>query len=103
MGKTSTGLQENVASLLCYILGWVSGLIFFLIEKENKTVRFHALQSMVVFGGLSIIGFIPVIGWMLIPVISIISLVLWIILMVTAFQGKQIKIPLASNIAEKYI
>ncbi len=50
MGKSSTGLDENVAGLLCYVLGWVSGLVFFLIEKESKFVKYHAMQSIVVFG-----------------------------------------------------
>ena len=102
MGKTSIGLQENVASMLCYLLTWVSGLVFFLIEKENKTVRFHAIQSMVVFGALFVIGLIPFVGVFLLPLTAIASLVLWIVLMVTAFQGKTIKIPLASSIAEKH-
>ena len=55
MEKTSTGLQENVAGLLCYVLGWVTGLIFILIEKENKFVRFHAMQSIVTFGSITVI------------------------------------------------
>ena len=45
VAKSSTGLDENIAALLSYILGWVSGLIFFLIEKDSKFVRFHAMQS----------------------------------------------------------
>ena len=44
MEKTSIGLTENVAGLLCYALGWISGIVFFLIEPENKFVRFHAIQ-----------------------------------------------------------
>jgi len=59
MEKTSTGLQENIAGLLCYVLGWVTGIIFLFIEKENKFVRFHAVQSIVVFGVLSIIPHFP--------------------------------------------
>ena len=66
MEKTSTGLAENVAGLLCYVLGWVSGLVFILIEQENKVVRFHAMQSIVIFGSimivsiaLSLLGLIP--------------------------------------------
>ena len=50
MVKTSTGLEDNIAGLLCYVAGWVSGLIFLLIETENKFVRFHAVQSIIVFG-----------------------------------------------------
>src|SRR5678809_616815 len=45
-GKSSTGLDENIASLLSYVFGWVSGLIFFLIEKDSRLVRFHAMQSL---------------------------------------------------------
>ncbi|MEE8194196.1 MAG: hypothetical protein V3T73_01680 [Dehalococcoidales bacterium] len=55
MGKSSTGLDENVAGLLCYVLGWVGGLVFILIEPENKFVRFHAMQSIIVFGALNVI------------------------------------------------
>jgi uncharacterized membrane protein len=43
MAKTSTGLEENVAGLLCYLFGWVSGLVFLLLETENRFVRFHAI------------------------------------------------------------
>ena len=106
MEKTSSGLKENLASFLCYLLGWITGLIFILIEKENKTVRFHAMQSIFVFGGLSVLSIIlmiTVIGAILIPIVGLASFVLWIILMITSFQGKQVKIPLASGLAEKYI
>jgi len=48
LGKSSTGMQPNVAGLLCYLAGWITGLIFYLIEKENKFVRFHAMQSIIV-------------------------------------------------------
>jgi uncharacterized membrane protein len=63
-GKTSTGMEQNLEGLLCYVLGWVTGIIFLLLEKENKFVRFHAIQSIVVFGAYTVIsiilGFIPV-------------------------------------------
>ncbi|MGD0352269.1 MAG: DUF4870 domain-containing protein [Dehalococcoidia bacterium] len=105
MAKTSTGLDENVAGLLCYVLGWVSGLVFFLIEKENKFVRFHALQSIIVFGVLFlagfIIGWIPIIGLVIGWLISVLAFVLWIILMIKAYQGEKFKLPWAGNLAEK--
>jgi len=53
----STGLAENVAGLLCYLFGWLTGLIFLLIDKR-PFVRFHAAQSIVVFGGLQIISIV---------------------------------------------
>ena len=105
MDKTSTGLTENVAGLLCYVLGWVSGLIFILIEQENKFVRFHALQSIFVFGILNIAGFIlgwiPFIGSFFAWVIWVISFVLWIVLMVKAYQGTKYKLPWPGDFAEK--
>ena len=107
MAKTSTGLEENVAGLLCYVLGWITGLVFILIEKENKFVRFHAMQSIVVFGGLTIISiilnWIPFVGWVLGTIISIIALILWIILMIKAYQGQKYKVPWAGDFAEKQV
>ena len=107
MEKTSTGLTENVAGLLCYVLGWVSGLVFVLIEPENKFVRFHAIQSIAVFGVLTvagiIVGWIPVIGGFLSWAISVIGFVLWIVLMVKAFQGTKYKLPWAGDYAEKRV
>jgi len=82
MDKTSTGLTENVAGLLRYILGWVSGFVFILIEQENKFVRFHAMQSIISFGTITIIGgvlgLIPVIGTFLAWILSVISFILWV-------------------------
>ncbi len=106
MEKTSSGLQENVAGLLCYVLGWISGLVFFLIETENKFVRFHAVQSIIVFGALNIIWvplqFIPplvlFIGWLL----GGLAFVFWIVLMFKAYQGTLYKLPVAGDLAEKW-
>ncbi len=102
MAKTSTGLAENVAGLLCYVLGWISGLVFLLIEKDNKFVRFHSRQSIIVFGILSlasiILSWVPFVGWL----IWVLGLVLWIVLMVKAFQGELYKLPWAGNLAEKW-
>jgi uncharacterized membrane protein len=106
MAKTSTGLEENVAGLLCYVLGWITGLVFFLIEKENKTVRFHAMQSIIVFGAITvvsiIIGWIPIVGYIIGVLLSILALVLWILLMIKAYQGGKYKLPIAGDMAEKW-
>jgi len=83
----------------------VAGLIFFLLEKENKYIRFHAMQSIVVFGALTVasivLGFIPVVGWVLGTILGIGGFVLWILLMVKAYQGEKFKLPIAGDIAEK--
>ena len=107
MEKTSTGLNENVAGLLCYVLGWVSGLVFILLEQENKFVRFHAFQSIIVSGVLMvasfILGWIPIIGGFLAGLISLLGLVLWIVLMVKAYQGKRYKLPWSGDLAERWV
>ena len=105
--KTSTGMNQNVAGLLCYLAGWITGLIFFLIEKENRFVRFHAMQSIITFGSLTVIfmilGFIPFVGWMLMPILAILQLILWIVLMVKAYQGQLFKLPMIGDMAERNI
>ena len=105
--KTSTGMNQNVAGLLCYLAGWITGLIFFLIEKENRFVRFHAMQSIITFGSLTVIfmilGFIPFVGWMLMPILAILQLILCIVLMVKAYQGQLFKLPMIGDMAEKNI
>ena len=107
MGKSSTGLNENVAGLLCYVLGWVSGLVFVLLEQESKSVRFHAMQSIYVFGTLTvaaiIIGWIPIIGGVVAGLLWLLGLVLWIVLMIKAYQGVQFKIKWAGDYAEKWV
>jgi uncharacterized membrane protein len=105
--KTSMGLQPNLAGLLCYVVGWVTGLIFFILEKESKFVRFHAMQSIVVFGALTVVSiilsFIPFIGWILGWLLGVVSFILWIILMLKAYKGEKYKIPWAGNFAEKQL
>ncbi len=107
------GLQENVAGALCYAVGWVTGIIFLLIDKR-PFVKFHAAQSIVVFGGLTVIriglifmhgmmgggmigwGFLGLVGM----VIWLLGFVLWILLMVKAYQHELFKVPIAAPIAE---
>jgi uncharacterized membrane protein len=106
-----TGMAENVAGLLCYALGWITGIIFLLIDKR-PFVKFHAAQSIVVFGALTvlriglgiIIGFGGLIGFglwaMLSMLIGLLGLVLWVLLMVKAYQHELFKVPVAAGIAE---
>ena len=102
--KASSGVEQNVAGLLCYLLWWVTGIVFLVIEKENKFVRFHAWQSIFTFAAITIVqiilGFIPIVGWILGIIVWILSVVLWIVLMYSAYQGKMMKIPIAGNLAE---
>ena len=101
---TGSGLQENIAGLLCYVLGWVTGIIFLILDKENKFVRFHAWQSIIVFGAYTvltiILNWIPVIGWIFSMLLGIAAFVLWILLIFKAYQGQLYKLPIAGDIAE---
>jgi uncharacterized membrane protein len=111
---TQTGMKENVAGLLCYVLGWVTGLIFFFIDKRSF-VQFHAKQSIVLFGGLSvlriILGLFLGVSFMggggvslavaLFDLLYLASVVLWIICMVKAYQGERFRVPVVADFAEQ--
>ena len=103
------GMQPNIEAGLSYVLGWVTGLIFFLMEKQNRFVRFHAMQSILFFGGLTVIriilivvGFIPILGGLAWAAVAIIGVVGYIVLLINAFQGKYFKLPIIGDYAEKY-
>ena len=107
MAKTSLDLNENVEGLLCYIVGWITGIVFLVLEKENKFVRFHALQSILTFLPLSILAWllrwIPFVGWALGILVGILTVILWLILMLKAYGGEKYKLPIVGDIAEKGI
>jgi len=106
MATKATG-NENLMGAAAYLLGFVTGIIFLLVEKESKFVRFHAMQSVVLFGGIFIanmaLGFVPILGWIAGLFISIGSFVLWIVLMWKAFQGEAYKVPYVGDIAEQQL
>ena len=102
------GLQENVAGLLCYLLGWVTGIIFLLIDKR-PWVKFQAAQSIVLFGGLTVLrialafmgglfgGFF---GLGLSSILALVGVILWIMLMVKAYQHETFRVPIVADIAD---
>jgi len=104
---TSTGLSPNIAGLLCYVAGWITGIIFFVLEQKNKFVRFHAAQSIVAFGAITvagiIFGLIPVVGDAFSTIIGIIGFIVWIIMIVKASSGEWYKLPWAGDVAEKIV
>jgi len=110
MVKTSMNMEENVASALCYVIGWVTGIIFYLLEKENKTVKFHAMQSILTFLPLMILSaifttmswYIPAI-WFLSWIFGILTFILWLVLIIKAYQGEKFKLPIVGDIAEKQV
>jgi uncharacterized membrane protein len=116
--SAESGMSENVAAFLCYLVGWITGIIFFLIDKR-PFVRFHAAQSIVVFGGLHIInmiiamvfgaGFMMMggfgtfgLGAALYSLIGLAAFILWILLMVKAYQHQKFEVPIAEGIAKSF-
>ncbi len=101
--KTSVGLEENIEGALTYLLGFITGIIFLLIEKESAFVRFHAMQSTITFLAIFIInlilGSIPFIGWAITSVVSLIAIVLWLLGMYKAYKGELYKFPIVGDIA----
>ena len=104
LGKTSINIDPKLAALLSYLAGFVTGIVFLLIEKDNKYVRFHAMQSTIVSGGLFVLqwvlAFIPFLV-MLVPLVGLAGLALWIVCMVKAYQGEKFKLPIVGDIAER--
>jgi uncharacterized membrane protein len=102
--KTSTGLDANLAAALTYLVGFVTGVIFLLVEKENRFVRFHAMQSTLLFLGIVILDIllqiVPILGALVVFLLVIpASAILWLFLMYKAYQGDEYKLPFVGQIA----
>ena len=104
---SSLNMPENIAALLGYVAGWLSGLVVLLLEKKSGFVRFHALQSVIVFGALSIAGLIlpriPFIGWLFGLLIGLGSFGAWIVGMLMAYRGERFRFPFAADIADNQL
>jgi uncharacterized membrane protein len=106
--KTSTGLEANLAAALSYLVGFVTGAIFLVVEKENRFVRFHAMQSTLVFAAIVLIDIllqiVPILGALVVVFLVIpASAVLWLVLMYKAYQGEEFKLPFIGDIAAQRI
>lgn len=106
-GKSTTGLDQNVAGALTYLGGVITGVLFLIIDKENRFVRFHAMQSTFTFVAVLVVSFvffaIPIIGWILYPLFMVAVFVLWLVLMFKAFKGELYKLPYIGDLAEKQL
>src|SRR5690625_5287434 len=119
--NTDSGMDQNLAGSLCYVVGLITGIIFLFIEKENRFVRYHAWHSIIVYASIivlfilltilsTVVAVIPLVGWILSilgtllgVVLGLGSFVLWIYLMYQAYQGKMVKLPFAGDFAEKQL
>lgn len=99
--------NENMMGAVAYLLGFITGIVILLVEKKSRFVRFHAMQSSILFGGLFILnivlGFIPLLGWLTGFILSLAAFGLWILLMWKAFQGEMYKLPYIGDLAEKQL
>jgi len=123
--KSSTGLDENIAALLSYVFGWVSGLIFFLIEKDSRLVRFHAMQSILLSAAALVLGIVLWVAWIVLAIIfamvsealaGLVSVLVGLLIfvfylgiliavvmcLIKAYQKQFFKLPVLGNFAEKF-
>jgi uncharacterized membrane protein len=115
-GPTSTGVDPRLSALLCYTAWWLSGVIFLIIEQQHRTVRFHAAQSLVLFGALSmLIGALSVfsVGMLMVStgafqaarvLVYLVwgaAVIVWLFLMYRAYHGETWRVPLASTLAAR--
>lgn len=124
---TNTGLDENVAGAICYVLGWVTGIIMYFVEADNESIRFHAAQSIVVFGGYTILiiglgviqsvivslaftgipgfgmlfGSLSAIFGLVSMVVWVIGLVVWVYLLIKTYQGENPHVPGAVGLSKR--
>lgn len=123
---TNTGLDENVAAALSYALGWLTGIIMYIVESDNESVRFHAAQSIVVFGGYTILliaigvlqsaiaglvyaggagfgmvfGFLSTVIGLFSLIVWVLGLALWVYLLIRTYQGEEPRVPGAVGLAK---
>lgn len=113
---TSTGVDARLASVLCYAGWWVTGIVFLFAERRHAGVRFHAAQSIVVFGALSVVLFLcgganAIAFFMAVPTFQLVqtvgnvlwlaAVVLWLFLLVKTWQGETWRVPGAGHLAKK--
>jgi uncharacterized membrane protein len=112
--KSSTGLDPKIANLLAYLFSWLGGLIIWIMEKENKFVKWNALQALIL-GIIEvaaivvvsvILGLIPYIGWFFFSwlgyVIAGVCWILAIVAIVMGFSGKTFRIPGVASLTDKW-
>lgn len=99
--------NENVFGALCYLLGFVTGIIFLLVEEKNRFVRFHAMQSTILFGGLfvisAVVNIVPLLGQLISSLLGLLGLILWVVCIFKAFQGDRYHVPYVGEIAEQQL
>jgi uncharacterized membrane protein len=105
---SSAGSNKKTYTILAYVLGWLGGLIFLFVGKDDPDVKWNAAQSIVIFGGLTIViivlGFIPFVNLLVIP-LWIIGFIYWVIFLVQSLQGngERIQAPVIGSAISPYV
>jgi uncharacterized membrane protein len=103
-GRSSTGLDPTLAGALAYLLGFVTGILLLVVEKDSPFVRFHAAQSTIFFIAVLVLNFLIVampLGWILVPPFFIALFAMWVLLMLRALRGRRYKLPYIGDFAEE--
>lgn len=101
----TTGLKKTTAGALAYVLGPITGIIFLIIEKD-PFVRFHAMQSIVVFVALFVLQWVLGVTIILLPLAAIVGLasfILWLMLIYKAWQGEEWEVPVIGKFARNFL
>lgn len=116
-GPTSTGVEPRLSALLCYTAWWLSALVFLVIEQQHRVVRFHAAQSLILFGGLSVlIGLLSIfsvamlvvsagafqVARLLVYLVWIAAVGIWLVLMLRTFKGETWRVPIVADVADRF-
>jgi len=103
--KSDSGLKKETAGALAYVLGPITGVIFLIIDK-TPFVRFHAMQSIVVFISLMVLQWVLILTIILAPLgglLTIVGFVLWLLLIYKAWQGEEWEVPFLGKYARKFL
>ena len=103
--KTGTGLKKETAGALAYVLGPITGVVFLIIEKD-PFVKFHAMQSIVVFVGLFALQWmlgLTIVLAILVPLVGIASFIIWLVCIYKAWQGQEWEVPFAGKLARQLV
>lgn len=96
-GAGAVGSNKKTYTIVAYVLGWLGGLIMLFVGKDDPDVKWNAAQSVIIFGGLSVVmlvlGFIPVLGFIAWAVLFLIGFIFWVAFLIQSLQGNGERIP----------
>lgn len=116
--SSTTGIDERLASVLCYSAWWITGVVFLVLERQHHGIRFHAAQSLVLFGAISLLlvglGAFSALALMvssqayqvvraLADVTWIGAAALWLVVVVRAWRGEAWRVPLVATLADRIV